>query len=209
MSLTRRDFLSKSARTGAGFTIFASLGSYICVPLRADGTMADPDEHMAYYTASKYTPYVSQQSITGPDAVTWIQIDLGKTQAIDAVKLYPAVHMIKPGKDFYSDQNNFPLRFKIEASDDPQFATSTIITDQTGADFPDPHTKITTFSQHGAGSLRPLHGYEIDRLLALARGGGGAGRTVGSGQDGRADRRDQRRGKMRCYHRSDLRQRLG
>ena len=65
--------------------------------------------------------------------------------------LYPAVHMVMPGKEGYSDQNNFPVRFKIETSDDPQFKTAALITDQTGADFPDPHIDISHFPATAQG----------------------------------------------------------
>ncbi|MEO6741120.1 MAG: DUF1553 domain-containing protein [Chthoniobacteraceae bacterium] len=51
------------------------------------------------------------------DAVKWVQVDLGKTVTIDHVTLMPC----------YDDFNTigagfgFPVRFKVEASDDPEF----------------------------------------------------------------------------------------
>src|ERR1700678_3339555 len=97
MSFTLREFSKKSSQAADGFTIFYHLGTYVGVPLRADG-VAPTEDQMAYYTSSKYAPYVSQQSTTGANATTWIQIDLGQTKPIDGVTLYPAVHMVSPGK---------------------------------------------------------------------------------------------------------------
>jgi uncharacterized protein len=151
MSLTRRQFLEKSAYAGTGFTIYSVLGSYMCEPLWGEGETSPPEDFMAYYNASKYAPYVSQQSTTGANATTWLQLDMAQTQAIDRVILYPAIHMTTSGILNYADQNNFPVRFKIEASDDPQFQSATIITDQTAADFPDPHTKIVEFPAKAKG----------------------------------------------------------
>ena len=69
------------------------------------------------------------------DLTKWVQIDLGTSTAIARI-LYVACH---------DDFNNigagfgFPLRFKIELSDDPNFATGVItLQDQTNADFANP-----------------------------------------------------------------------
>ena len=151
MSLTRREFVQRSLSASAGLTIYSTMG--IAFPAFGDDSApstGSPDQ-MAYYTASKYAPYVSQQSTTGANATTWIQIDLGQSRPIEGVTLYPAVHMVMPGKEGYSDQNNFPVRFKIETSDDPQFKTATTIADQTGADFPDPHINISHFPATAQG----------------------------------------------------------
>ncbi len=54
------------------------------------------------------------------DAVKWVQVDLGKTTPIDHVTILPC----------YDDFNaigagfGFPVRFKIEASDDPEFKSN-------------------------------------------------------------------------------------
>jgi len=58
------------------------------------------------------------------------------------VKLYPKFGM--PGDHFASE--GFPLRFRLEASDDPRFAAPALIADQTAADYPDPVDHIQVFS---------------------------------------------------------------
>jgi DUF1680 family protein len=149
--LTRREFFGKSVRVGAGFTVFSYLGSYFSIPLTADtAALEHPEDYMAYWSAVAYRPYVSKSS-HDPAAVTWVQIDMGESQAIDAVKLYPSVKMVIPPKDLYADQEHFPVRFKLEASDDPQFQTSTMIADQTAADYPNPHIKISEFPSKAKG----------------------------------------------------------
>lgn len=70
-----------------------------------------------------------------PDATKWVQVDLGQTQPLDEVILVPA-HVVyggHPGPGF-----GFPPRFKVELSNDPAFATSQLLADETAADFADP-----------------------------------------------------------------------
>ncbi|RYX83297.1 hypothetical protein EON83_15660 [bacterium] len=76
------------------------------------------------------------------DALRWVQIDLGRSLPIDKVKLFPLV-------DWEPNAQGFPSRFKIEVSDTPDFQTPTLITDQTGADFPNPRDEVGVFA--GAG----------------------------------------------------------
>lgn len=53
------------------------------------------------------------------DAVKWVQVDLGKTVSIERVELLPCYDDFnKIGAGF-----GFPVRFKIETSDDPEFKT--------------------------------------------------------------------------------------
>ena len=74
-----------------------------------------------------------------PDVMKWVQVDLGESVEIDRVTLLPS----------HDDFNGigagfgFPVRFKVEASDDPQFQTGVSLLwqkfDQTFmADFPNP-----------------------------------------------------------------------
>lgn len=62
----------------------------------------------------------------------WVQVDLNESVKLDRVILKPC----------HDDFNNigagfgFPVRFKIEVSDDPTFKTSVIVTDETAKDYP-------------------------------------------------------------------------
>lgn len=71
----------------------------------------------------------------------WVQVDLGRSIPID--------HVVFVG--CHDDFNNigagfgFPVRFKIEAADDPAFKTGVrVVLNHTGADFPNPGTTPQT-----------------------------------------------------------------
>ena len=68
------------------------------------------------------------------DVVKWVQIDLGRPQPIERLE-YVACHddFAGIGAGF-----GFPLRYKIEVADDPDFAASRVIVDQTAADYTNP-----------------------------------------------------------------------
>ncbi|HEX7446808.1 MAG TPA: PSD1 and planctomycete cytochrome C domain-containing protein [Pirellulales bacterium] len=75
------------------------------------------------------------QIMPKPDATKWVQVELGQSQPLEEIILVPA-HVVyggHPGPGF-----GFPPRFKVELSDDPQFATAQILADETVADFPHP-----------------------------------------------------------------------
>jgi hypothetical protein len=69
-------------------------------------------------------------SATEQQTTKWIQVDLGEVRNIETVRLVPAV----PTNDAPVPGFGFPVRFKIEASNDPEFGASIILLDQTGAD---------------------------------------------------------------------------
>ena len=76
-----------------------------------------------------------------PRATRWVQVDLRESQRIEVVKLYPKFGI--PGDHFKSE--GFPLRFRIDVSDDAGFRSATAIADETGADYPDPVDHIQEF----------------------------------------------------------------
>lgn len=102
-------------------------------------------EEMAPTPATFYRAYRSRPSTT-PHVTSWIQIDLGKSQPIDAVKLYPACERMYPLLDEYYGGEGFPLRFKIEAAEEPDFLRPKMIADCTQSDFPDFKAAISEYS---------------------------------------------------------------
>lgn len=66
------------------------------------------------------------------DATKWVQIDLGSAQQIDSIHLIPAMPTDFPDTPGFG----FPVRFKIETSDDASFRTAHVVVDETNADFP-------------------------------------------------------------------------
>jgi DUF1680 family protein len=103
---------------------------------------------MAATPASAYRAYRSKPADTA-DATTWVQIDLGASQPIDLVKVYPANEKGYPGRDEHYAGEGFPVRFKIELSDDPDFRSATLIVDQTGADYANPKGRIEQYKANG------------------------------------------------------------
>jgi mono/diheme cytochrome c family protein len=69
-----------------------------------------------------------------PDVVKWVQVDLGRPVAIDEIRLVPARPTDFPDTPGFG----FPVRFRVEVSDDPAFVTSQTVADHTAADFANP-----------------------------------------------------------------------
>ena len=112
---------------------------------KAGGELASAEKQITEATKPANTPkppefgYHSALS-TKQDEPKWVQVDLGESVKLDRVVIEPC----------HDDFNNigagfgFPVRFKIEVSEDPTFKASTIITDQTRSDFANPGTSPYT-----------------------------------------------------------------
>ena len=74
------------------------------------------------------------------DVVKWVQIDLKATKKLSQIVLRPC------HEDFNNvgDGFGFPVRFKVELSDDAGFKTSIIVLDQTAEDVANPKLVATT-----------------------------------------------------------------
>ena len=68
------------------------------------------------------------------EVTKWVQVDLGKSLPLDEVRLFPARPTDFPDTPGFG----FPARFRVEASDTPDFRTARALADQTAADFPNP-----------------------------------------------------------------------
>jgi DUF1680 family protein len=139
MPIDRREFIKTTAALAAAGTLapraaFAGQSS-------KSGWKCMQEGPMAYNPATRYRPYASQLAHQ-PDTPMWLQIDLGASKPVDALRLYPA---FTPG-DLNANSFGFPLRFRVEASSDPAFSSPLLLVDQTAADFPDPHDAITAFN---------------------------------------------------------------
>ncbi|MFO0800436.1 MAG: DUF1553 domain-containing protein [Gemmataceae bacterium] len=81
-----------------------------------------------------------------PDRAKWVQVDLGESVALDRVVLRPC----------HDDFNGigagfgFPVRFKVEVSDDAAFARPALVADHTAADFANPGLAAVRLSANGA-----------------------------------------------------------
>jgi hypothetical protein len=101
---------------------------------------------MAKWIGEKAVPAKPQRKAVGyhateaksADDVKWVQIDLGASHPVSAVLLHAMRHA---GRDGFG----FPVRFKVEVSDDVTLAQATLIADHTGSDFKNPGYQAIAF----------------------------------------------------------------
>jgi len=170
MSLTRRRFLQTSAFAGAGMAASPLLkcGAAAAATTEDQVIPAPTGEWMTNTPASAYLAYRSKPAKTA-DTTTWVQIDLGETRPLDLVKVYPANEKGFPGRDEHYAGEGFPVHFKIESSNDPDFHNPAVIVDHTAADFPNPKGHIESYDAHGvSGRYVRL---TATRLMEVAGGG--------------------------------------
>lgn len=103
------------------------------------------DDRVASTPTFRYRPYRSKPAKT-VDALSWAQIDLGEPQQVTEVRLFPANERMFPGQDAYYAGEGFPVRFKLEAASDADFAHPEMIVDLTREDFPNPKDRIVAAS---------------------------------------------------------------
>ena len=77
-----------------------------------------------------------------PDTTKWVQVDFGQSLPLDEVRLIPARPVDFPDAPGFG----FPVRFRVEISDNADFAVSQIIADQTSVDFKNPGDNAVSFS---------------------------------------------------------------
>ena len=144
MSLTRRRFLQNSAFAGVGMAASSLLkpGAAAAATAAEQVIPAPTVDWITVSLATMYRAYHSRPAKT-VDATTWVQIDLGASQRISHIKVYPANDKGKPG-------DAFPVRFKLEAADDPDFRNAKLLVDHTDADYPNPHGRVERYETGGA-----------------------------------------------------------
>ena len=71
------------------------------------------------------------------DAVKWVQVDLGHSVTLGSIVLHPC----KDDFNGIGEGFGFPVRYKIEVSDDAEFKEVVMVGDYTGEDFPNPKLK--------------------------------------------------------------------
>ncbi len=102
-------------------------------------------EDLPEETKSKTLGYHSQ-IMPRADVTKWVQVDLGRSIPIDEIVLVPA-HVAyggHPGPGF-----GFPPRFKVEVSDDLDFAASQVVCDYTSEDYAHPGDRWQHFAADG------------------------------------------------------------
>jgi alpha-L-rhamnosidase len=97
-----------------------------------DGVDGSTDSSEGYHSAVEQTA----------DHTKWVQVDLGSAQHIGSVALFPARPTNDPSGDLVGA--GFPVRYRIQVSDDPSFATAATVAERTVADEPNPGTSPVT-----------------------------------------------------------------
>lgn len=82
-----------------------------------------------------------------PDAVKWVQLDLGQTRSIDRVRLIPARPTDFPDAPGFG----FPLRFKVEIGDRTDLSDAAIVFDSLAVDFANPGARPVVLAVGRAG----------------------------------------------------------
>jgi alpha-L-rhamnosidase len=104
-----------------------------------DGVDRSTDQSEGYHSAIGSTP----------DATKWVQVDLGSSQSLRTVTLFPARPTNDPAGDFPGA--GFAVRYRVQVSDDPEFGTATTLADRTDADQPNPGTAPVALPVDGQG----------------------------------------------------------
>ncbi|MCX7010642.1 MAG: alpha-L-rhamnosidase N-terminal domain-containing protein [Kiritimatiellaeota bacterium] len=124
--------------------------------------------------ARKAAGYHAKEAARADD-VKWVQVDLGRAQPLAAIRLHPMDHAGKAGF-------GFPVRFKVELSNDPQMKDAVLVADRTASDFPNPGRAPVTFDAQGGaaryvrvtatklGRFTTKYCFALDQLEALAGG---------------------------------------
>jgi DUF1680 family protein len=150
MSVTRRSFLKSTTLAGAALVVADTIKPVEILAQEVPGSLTPflSGMRMAATPTAAYRAYRSKV-VGDPNTTMWLQIDLGSPIPVDYVLLYPASERMFPGRDQYYAGEGFPVRFKVETSNDPEFATPGMGTDLTQWDFPDPGDNITKFTARG------------------------------------------------------------
>ncbi len=112
---------------------------------RADRSYEDVGTNKHITSTANTLGYHSKITDT-KDQDKWVQVDLGKPHNIEEILLYPAHEVFggHPGPGF-----GFPIRFRIEASNDADFQAATSIADHTNQDYQSPQDAPQRFAGKG------------------------------------------------------------
>ncbi len=105
------------------------------------GAKTEEDSHLW----REVNGYCSKAETSG-DKIKWVQVDLGEETSFDKVVIHPALPMkYSDGERTVSNAGfGFPLRFRVDISNDPDFKKYKTIMDKTASDFPNPGRRKVT-----------------------------------------------------------------
>lgn len=113
-----------------------SSGAYETLPTWSPANLTDGLTHLGppIQESSRRSNGWHSGIAKSPEQGKWVQVDLGSSQTLDEVRLYPAHPPDFPERPGFG----FPARFRVEISDDAAFAQARTLLDATNADFVNP-----------------------------------------------------------------------
>ena len=88
-----------------------------------------------YSTQSKIRAGFHSRFVATANEIQWVQIDLGREFPISRIALVPTAVQLE---NSIVEGYGFPVRFRVQVSNDPDFKSATLVADHTSADYPDP-----------------------------------------------------------------------
>jgi hypothetical protein len=146
---TRRSLLAEQKSLGLRERVVAEKSRMISsLELKQfDERLTELSRQLASIAKTGASPSNGYHSAIVPtaDVTKWVQVDLGKSTPIDAIRLVPARPTDFPDTPGFG----FPLRYRVEVSDDEQFASSRTLVDRSAADEPSPGDQPVVISARG------------------------------------------------------------
>jgi hypothetical protein len=99
------------------------------------------------------------------DEMKWVQVDLGAARTLDRVVLQPQFHN-DPEAGGWIQGYGFPLRFRVDVSNDADFKTFTTVADRSAVDCPNPGQTPVGFDANG----RPARFVRLTAMKLWLRG---------------------------------------
>ncbi|GLZ01731.1 hypothetical protein Acsp02_89820 [Actinoplanes sp. NBRC 103695] len=134
--------VAKPASLAQGRPVTAADETACCGWSRAalvDGIDRSVEGSQGYHSATAATA----------DSTKWVQADLGASQAVKSITLFPARPTNDPAGDFPGA--GFPVRYTVRISDDADFTNARTLVDRTDADQPNPGTAPVAIPVDGQG----------------------------------------------------------
>jgi len=136
--------LSNIARTNVPIAA-GLLDNFLRIPWMISEKVSQLDDERDFYDQRLhfFPPYSTQSKIhagyhspfVGANQVQWVQVDLGREFPISDIALVPtAVQLENEIVEGYG----FPVRFRVQVSNDPEFRKSALVADHSSTDYPNP-----------------------------------------------------------------------